>query len=398
MPIEGPDHRNNPLAQNIKIISGLFSESHLRENFLTSVVQKLQVWSDCQCVGIRVISREGLMPYEAYTGFSREFWHHENLLSLHKDQCGCIRIAKGFPDSLDLPIVTEGGSLCSNDLQEFGKAIPEEFHDRYRGKCIESGFASLAVLPIRHKSRIIGLIHLADLRKDMLPEEKILTLEFVAPAIGEVIMRFSSEEALERKEKFSARLIASMFDGFAVFDARWTLIDVNEALCQMTDFSRDELIGSRPPYLFYPEEHVDEIREKFLQLQEGEFQPIETELIRKNGERFPVVLSPSRLLDAEGKLQCYLTTIKDMSRLENARLQLAEKVDQLSDALEKIRQLEGVLPICMYCKKIRDDNQSWNQLEQYISDHSEAVFSHGICPECSDKRAHLASQRSASKA
>jgi hypothetical protein len=51
----------------------------------------------------------------------------------------------------------------------------------------------------------------------------------------------------------------------------------------------------------------------------------------------------------------------------------------------KTRQLEGIIPICMYCKRIRDDREIWHQLEKYFSDHSEMLFSHGICPECSEK-------------
>lgn len=55
---------------------------------------------------------------------------------------------------------------------------------------------------------------------------------------------------------------------------------------------------------------------------------------------------------------------------------------ELTTALAKVKQLEGIIPICSYCKKIRDDKESWQQLESYISNHSEALFSHGICPEC----------------
>ena len=53
--------------------------------------------------------------------------------------------------------------------------------------------------------------------------------------------------------------------------------------------------------------------------------------------------------------------------------------------LNKIRHLEGFLPICASCKKIRDDNGCWKQVESYIRDHSEAEFSHSICPECAKK-------------
>jgi hypothetical protein len=58
---------------------------------------------------------------------------------------------------------------------------------------------------------------------------------------------------------------------------------------------------------------------------------------------------------------------------------------ELQETLEKVKQLEGIIPICMYCKKIRDDQESWNNLESYISRHSEAEFSHGICPDCFEK-------------
>jgi hypothetical protein len=51
--------------------------------------------------------------------------------------------------------------------------------------------------------------------------------------------------------------------------------------------------------------------------------------------------------------------------------------------------LEGIIPICMYCKKIRDDQQSWHQLETYISSHSEAMFSHGLCPTCIEEQMKL---------
>jgi len=54
----------------------------------------------------------------------------------------------------------------------------------------------------------------------------------------------------------------------------------------------------------------------------------------------------------------------------------------LKEAQAKVKHLEGIIPICMYCKKIRDDMESWQQLEEYISEHSDAMFSHGICPDC----------------
>ncbi len=60
-------------------------------------------------------------------------------------------------------------------------------------------------------------------------------------------------------------------------------------------------------------------------------------------------------------------------------------VTELQDALEQVKQLKGLLPICASCKKIRDDKGYWNQIESYIEQHSEALFSHGICPVCAEE-------------
>ncbi|HZP47680.1 MAG TPA: response regulator transcription factor [Vicinamibacterales bacterium] len=61
---------------------------------------------------------------------------------------------------------------------------------------------------------------------------------------------------------------------------------------------------------------------------------------------------------------------------------LAERVAELQTALSNVKQLRGLLPICSYCKRIRGDDQYWQQVEGYIAEHSDAQFSHGICPSC----------------
>jgi DNA-binding response OmpR family regulator len=61
---------------------------------------------------------------------------------------------------------------------------------------------------------------------------------------------------------------------------------------------------------------------------------------------------------------------------------LTQRVEELADALAKVKQLSGLLPICSYCKKIRDDRNYWQQVDDYVSSHSEATFSHSICPDC----------------
>jgi phosphoserine phosphatase RsbU/P len=69
-------------------------------------------------------------------------------------------------------------------------------------------------------------------------------------------------------------------------------------------------------------------------------------------------------------------------RVLDLQRSLAERVRELEAALAQVRQLRGLLPICCYCKKIRDDQNYWQQVEKYLGDHSEVRFSHGICPDC----------------
>ncbi|MDB5390675.1 MAG: copR, partial [Planctomycetaceae bacterium] len=61
---------------------------------------------------------------------------------------------------------------------------------------------------------------------------------------------------------------------------------------------------------------------------------------------------------------------------------LTDRVSELEEALSRVRQLQGLLPICCYCKKIRDDQNYWQQVDVYLSTRTDARFSHGICPQC----------------
>lgn len=91
-----------------------------------------------------------------------------------------------------------------------------------------------------------------------------------------------------------------------------------------------------------------------------------------------------------------------------ARIKVGERVTQLEDslsariaelehALRHVRVLQGLLPICSYCKRIRDDKNYWEQLDTYLMEHSQLEFSHGICPECYEKIYKLELQQSSSR-
>ena len=77
----------------------------------------------------------------------------------------------------------------------------------------------------------------------------------------------------------------------------------------------------------------------------------------------------------------YLTGLKAQGE-KNEKEKYQKTAEKLQEALDKVKILSGFLPICSSCKRIRDDKGYWNQIEKYIKDHSEAEFSHSLCPEC----------------
>lgn len=88
----------------------------------------------------------------------------------------------------------------------------------------------------------------------------------------------------------------------------------------------------------------------------------------------------------------FIARVQSVVRIKRAEDALREKekeqqrlIEKLQEAFAEIKTLKGFIPICASCKKIRDDEGYWNQLEAYISEHTDAIFTHGICPDCAEK-------------
>ena len=102
----------------------------------------------------------------------------------------------------------------------------------------------------------------------------------------------------------------------------------------------------------------------------------------ENGNPIHVEISAFPVFDDNGSLSQIIEYSLDISRRKHAEQKREQVIRDLKSALSEIKQLSGLLPICSVCKKIRDDKGYWNQVETYISDHSEADFSHSFCPDC----------------
>jgi CRISPR/Cas system-associated protein Cas10 (large subunit of type III CRISPR-Cas system) len=107
--------------------------------------------------------------------------------------------------------------------------------------------------------------------------------------------------------------------------------------------------------------------------------------VAKDGTRVPVELTINAIKNNKGDILGTFAIIRDITERKNAEKERDRLILELKNALDKVKRLSGLLPICSVCKRIRDDKGYWNQVEVYIRDHSEVDFSHGLCPECSKK-------------
>jgi len=170
------------------------------KRLLHEFADEIQKTAACEAVGIRLLDEDGNIPYLAYRGFSRQFYEEESPLSIKTDQCMCINVVKGTTDPA-LPFYTEGGSFYMNGTTRFLATVSEEDKGQTRNVCNQTGYESVALIPIRLNSHILGLIHLADRRENMVPRETVETLEQVAAVLGVGVQRALAEEELRRQRE-----------------------------------------------------------------------------------------------------------------------------------------------------------------------------------------------------
>jgi hypothetical protein len=120
-------------------------------------------------------------------------------------------------------------------------------------------------------------------------------------------------------------------------------------------------------------------------IEKKENQVYETTVNTVDGSPRNVIFYKSVFLAYDGTVAGIVGVVADITERVMAEADRVRLVAELTESLAKVKQLSGMLPICAYCKKIRDDKGYWERVETYISKHTDTVFSHGACPECAEK-------------
>jgi len=107
--------------------------------------------------------------------------------------------------------------------------------------------------------------------------------------------------------------------------------------------------------------------------------------IRKDGSRFPSLLVVTPLANEAGNTVGYVGIFRDISERKKSEREREELIAELKKTLAHVKTLSGLIPICAWCKSVRSDTGYWQSVEQYVRMHSDASFSHGMCPSCAEK-------------
>jgi PAS domain S-box-containing protein len=169
-------------------------------------------------------------------------------------------------------------------------------------------------------------------------------------------------------------IIGMMLDG--------TILTWNSGAEKIYGYMAEEMKG-KSITLLIPPYRPEELPQLYDKIKRGEtISWYETVRLRKDGQTIDVALTLSPIKDAVGKVVGVSAIERDITIRKREEEERVKLIGELTEALGNIKTLRGLLPICASCKKIRDDRGYWQKVESYISEHTQAEFTHGICPEC----------------
>ena len=256
-------------------------------------------------------------------------------------------LAAGNPGEAAAPPVAEApewaGLLC---------------HRKKDGKVIQVAVKSHPLLWQKHQAKLV-LVH-------------------------DITDMLETQEELRIQKAYFERLFEAAPEGIALLDATSRVLNVNKAFEQMFGFAKQEVVRWDLLKTTIPPEGAEEAREALGAVMNGVPIHMEAPRRRKDGQLIDVSIIAVPLDLGRGQKMAYVI-YRDVTQRKKGEKEREELIDQLQKALADVNTLSGLLPVCAWCRKVRDDQGYYHQLEAYIAAHSAAKFTHGICPECLEK-------------
>lgn len=211
------------------------------------------------------------------------------------------------------------------------------------------------------------------------------------PSLDELTILSIAESADDLKRETAQDALSIVIDainssvgGLIISDLSGKIRFANPAFCTMFEYSREEIIGMDAADLFTSRK-VRKLSDVIAIIDIRQEMTEEFIVETKGGKRFVVEVAASNVASSSGQPVGKMASFVDITKRKEIETDRENLVSKLQNALAMIKTLEGIIRICSSCKKIRDHNGNWRQIESYIKEHSKADFSHGICPECTKK-------------
>lgn len=208
------------------------------------------------------------------------------------------------------------------------------------------------------------------------------------------IQRAIEKQQVEEELRLSRHMLEDITQGITesilLISPDYKILWANKATLLQTGLTMDEIIGNYcyrvnhqrdlPCAAFDTQCPLDGL------LATGISKTIQHLHCDKDGNKIFMEINAYPIKDDTGMVTGLVYVSRDITERVRMQAEIADKVIKLEASLARVKRLEGIIPICIYCKKIQDDTDKWQQMEVYISQHSDAVFNHGICAECYKKQ------------
>ncbi len=205
--------------------------------------------------------------------------------------------------------------------------------------------------------------------------------------VHDITERKKMEDTLRKREERFKQVAENAGEWIWEVDARGLYTYASPVVEKILGYKPEEIVGKKYFFDLFDPAVKDRLKSAALEAFEKKqpFRKLENQNLHKDGRLVHLETSATPVLDAAGDLLGYRGVDTDISERKRAEEERENLIRDLQKALSEVKALSGLLPICSSCKKIRDDNGYWNQIESYIQSHSQAEFSHSICPECARK-------------
>jgi len=246
-------------------------------------------------------------------------------------------------------------------------------------KLVQQG--GIAVKEAKRKRKDGGLIDVSIGGAPIIVDEKQVGILAIYLDITSIK---KAEQQIRTQKQYFEALFNSAVDGIISLDLEDCIVDVNPQFEKLFGYKISEIKGRNIDDVIVRKGDFKEANEVTHLIQRGGIAVSEGKRLRKDGSLIDVSIGGAPIV-VGGKQIGVLAVYRDITDRKKAEGERERIIQDLQDALNRVKTLSGLIPICANCKKIRDDQGYWSDVELYISKHSEAEFSHGLCSECMEK-------------